>query len=277
MQKNIWQWKLGIFSLFGIVISLLFRTIFITNLPSAIAQDTRPIPTIVGRWIIKSLSGDKQATIIFTPEGKLFEIRQNQAFEVGGYQIIESSDDKFSVKINPYDVTLVFMTESKLIGLDKRNIIIDTAQYEKISNEGTIPLGIEIIRLSMLKDKTMRNEGQFYIGSLNRVQQAFYLERRRFASSFLELMSGFPSETENYSYKINLVDGFRVQTTATPKKEGLPTYIGGVFVVKTQSFPEGDTLAVLCVSQKPTKLLIAPIVTMRGQSPKCPQGYDNLP
>jgi hypothetical protein len=161
--------------------------------------------------------------------------------------------------------------------LDKRNTIIDTGQYEKITNEGTIPLGIEIITLSMLKDKATPSEGKIYMGSLNRLQQAFYLERRKFTYSFSELITGFPSETENYSYKINLIDRFRVQITAIPKKEGLLTYIGGVFVIKNQSFPEEDTLAIICGSQKPVKVLTPPIVTIREQSPKCPQGYDYLP
>jgi hypothetical protein len=91
MQKKIWLLKLlgASLAVLGLITSLDWTANNI-NLPSAIAQDTTPIPAkqdtkIVGRWIIKSLSG-RQTTIIFTPEGKLFEIRQNQAFEVGGYQ-----------------------------------------------------------------------------------------------------------------------------------------------------------------------------------------------
>jgi hypothetical protein len=45
-------------------------------------------------------------------------------------------------------------------------------------------------------------EGLTYVGSMNRTQQAYYLEKNTFAKNLKELAAGIPEETTIYSYKI---------------------------------------------------------------------------
>lgn len=88
-----------------------------------------------------------------------------------------------------------------------------------------------------------QSEAKTYVGSLNRGQQAFYLEHNKFAQDFTELGLGITEETENYSYSSALA-GDRKQAVinaACPKVSGLKGYLGIV------SFDDGDRLvATLC-------------------------------
>jgi hypothetical protein len=69
--------------------------------------------------------------------------------------------------------------------------------------------------------KARQSEARTYIGSMNRSQQAFYLERQKFAPDMPTLNSGVPYETDNYSYSINSLDSSSTQNTATPKNDDI--------------------------------------------------------
>ena len=101
-------------------------------------------------------------------------------------------------------------------------------------------------------NKAKQSEAKTYVGSMNRAQQAYYLEKNAFAGNvnFGELGLGVATQTSNYLYKINgggagttQVTNFADTVVATAP---LKTYIGGVNVGSIQATSEATTLAVLC-------------------------------
>lgn len=52
-------------------------------------------------------------------------------------------------------------------------------------------------------NKSRQSEAKTYVGSINRVQQAYFAERQQFAPNLALSAAGIPSDTENYGYGIN--------------------------------------------------------------------------
>jgi len=104
-------------------------------------------------------------------------------------------------------------------------------------------------------NKARESEAKSYVGSMNRGQQAYYLERQEFVGAepeeFGNLGLGISTATNNYSYFI--ADGGEDSTVVTnqaqPAKGALATvraYVGGVAVGEVENTGEATTLAVLC-------------------------------
>jgi hypothetical protein len=70
-----------------------------------------------------------------------------------------------------------------------------------------------------------------------------------------------------------LLGYYRVQNIAISKNNGLTTYTGAVFTTKLPNSREGDSITVLCKSNKPTRKSPPPIETKDGYPPLCPVGY----
>jgi uncharacterized protein YjbI with pentapeptide repeats len=125
----------------------------------------------------------------------------------------------------------------------------------------------------------IQTEARQYVGSMNRAEQAYYLEMGKFTGSIAELGIGIRPETENYLYRA-FVKGkgnqSRVITAGIARKDGVKSYIGLVGV-RQHSTGELLTQATLCESVQPTKLLPSREVLDRLtlQSP-CPPGYKRL-
>jgi len=143
----------------------------------------------------------------------------------------------------------------------KKDLITDIT--DKISGKASI-------------DRAKQSEAKTYVGSLNRSQEAFYLEKQQFAPNLEMLATGIPSETANYSYTINRIDPVRVQNYGIAKRDGLRTYIGGVIITKSQVSSDLTSLTTICESDQPTTSLPPPIIFIEGQSPKCPSGYSEV-
>lgn len=96
--------------------------------------------------------------------------------------------------------------------------------------------------------KAQQSEAKTYIGSLNRGQQAFFLEKGKFSSDLDALGLGISNETNNYSYLV-LPAGDNTQgvvTFAQPKDATLNAYIG------ITNFDGSTTHAIVCeVTDKP--------------------------
>ncbi|MFE1744237.1 type IV pilin-like G/H family protein [Coleofasciculus sp. H7-2] len=142
-------------------------------------------------------------------------------------------------------------------------------------------------------NKAKQSEAKQYIGSMNRSQQAYYLEKNAFvgeqATEFANLGLGIATQTTNYIYRIK---GGGVGTKAVTNQAaqvvgaGAPikAYVGGVVVGTTQGTGEATTLAILCEGKKaaiqggPTAApadVVAAVAA--GVQPICPgAGYDNL-
>lgn len=107
-------------------------------------------------------------------------------------------------------------------------------------------------------NKAKQSEAKTYIGSMNRAQQAYYLEKNNvFAdqANFGGLGLGIATNTSNYSYSINgggigvsFVSNLAAQTTGTTSP--LKGYAGGVSATTQAGTSEATTLAVLCEGDK---------------------------
>ncbi len=105
-------------------------------------------------------------------------------------------------------------------------------------------------------NKAKQSEAKTYVGSMNRAQQAFYLEKGYFAAQadFGNLGLGIATQTTNYSYKIS---GGGVGSTIVTNQGAtviatapLKTYIGGVGVVVQSGTSEATTIAISCEADK---------------------------
>ena len=117
-------------------------------------------------------------------------------------------------------------------------------------------------------NKAKQSEAKTYIGSMNRAQQAYYMENGTMATNdrFAQLGLGIKAQTNSYNYKIN--DGTPDATsgkipfaaaTATPRDTALKLYSGGVKVatIGAGANVEATTLAVLCEALLPAAAPVA--------------------
>lgn len=137
------------------------------------------------------------------------------------------------------------------------------------------------------------SEAKQYIGSMNRAQQAYYLEKGTFANfkSFNDLGLGINTETDSYSYRI-LSPMVPVQSLNESEQEStsLPTsvtmvsqkkgsyfnqYIGSVFVTKTKENNEDMTIAVICEVKGKNSLPTSMPKLVNGEA-KCPEGSEAI-
>ncbi|MDY6802574.1 MAG: type IV pilin-like G/H family protein [Cyanobacteriota bacterium] len=115
-------------------------------------------------------------------------------------------------------------------------------------------------------------EAKRYISSMNKGQQAYYIENSSFTDKIEELGLGIRNETESYRYQIKTFDDRWVVTTATPKFNDLKSYTGAVFVTLSQ----GDfiTTSIVCESDKPS--FTPPLTAWLGEEVKCVFGSSLL-
>lgn len=124
-------------------------------------------------------------------------------------------------------------------------------------------------------NKAKQSEATTYAGSVNRAQQAYYLERNHFSDVIGGLGLGIPVETDNYTYGDNSAtpvandlevinaadDAVTTSPTdlnteasggavvyATPKTATLLAYTGVTYILQDATTGENTTTAVLCTS-----------------------------
>ena len=102
-------------------------------------------------------------------------------------------------------------------------------------------------------NRARQSEATTYIGSMNRAQQAYYLERSEFTDSLGALGLGIAAETEFYNYDIDLDDSDPVVTNQAQPALGedapVKAYLGGVAVSVVDTGnddTEATTIAGLC-------------------------------
>ena len=106
------------------------------------------------------------------------------------------------------------------------------------------------------------SEAKTYVGSMNRAQQAFYLENSRFATRFRDLGLGPRDTTTGFQYSIESSTEHSFQY-AIARDNSLTSYVGAV-IIGTASNGEMTTLAILCENDRPGILRPpAPIITPR--------------
>ena len=113
-------------------------------------------------------------------------------------------------------------------------------------------------------NKARQSEAKTYVGSMNRAQQAYYLENAQFVvaqTSFEDLAMGISTQTDNYTYHIDTQNGVTKDAVQSAETTGLKgaaaadaaykAYAGGVSISQlSTSSNESSSLAVLCEGKK---------------------------
>lgn len=101
-------------------------------------------------------------------------------------------------------------------------------------------------------NKAKQSEAKTYVGSMNRAQQAYYLEKGAFTASTNELGLGIATSTANYTYSIaqsantTPSNGSVATNKATSRQVALKGYAGGVSLANVTGTTDKTTIAVLC-------------------------------
>ncbi len=98
-------------------------------------------------------------------------------------------------------------------------------------------------------NKAKQSEAKTVVGSMNRAQQAYYMENGQFAASsneFGNLGLGVATQTENYLYDLKGSGTSGVTNQAQPQRDAIKAYIGGVSLGSIAATSEATTLATLC-------------------------------
>ncbi len=104
-------------------------------------------------------------------------------------------------------------------------------------------------------NKAKQSEAKTYVGSLNRGQQAHYLEESAFTSDIDQLGISIPAATENYEYKMVVANEGETNENVFVKGESLKpalrSYGGMVSLAQVLATSEATTLAILCENDSP--------------------------
>ncbi|MCC5635094.1 prepilin-type N-terminal cleavage/methylation domain-containing protein [Nostoc sp. CHAB 5844] len=107
-------------------------------------------------------------------------------------------------------------------------------------------------------NKAKQSEARNYVGTVNRSQQAYYLEYQNFATSISQLQVGIKSQTDNFAYGISGTTGGPIQFVGRAIKGGLKSYYGVVGTTTgSTATSEALTLAIACESNAPTQVVSA--------------------
>ena len=99
-------------------------------------------------------------------------------------------------------------------------------------------------------NKAKQAEAKQYVGTLNRLQQAHYLEKSKFASDLTELANPVPEETNNYRYTI-AASPMSAINYGTSRAAALKSYVGMTAVSLVTESRDATTTAVLCEANTP--------------------------
>ena len=116
--------------------------------------------------------------------------------------------------------------------------------------------------------KARAAEAKSNVGSMNRAQQASYLENQTFTTTVSELGLSMINSTDNFNYTAKGTGGTTVALTSavtnlgTSKKTDIKSYAGGTFYIPGGTGTEGATSTILCEANNPgTSEVAAPAVT----------------
>ena len=104
--------------------------------------------------------------------------------------------------------------------------------------------------------KARQSEAKTYAGSMNRSQQAYFLEKQGFAPSLQVLSLGIPQTTSNYTYDtVGAAKGItgtaaNAISSALATDVNLKSYGGAVNLATPTGTGEATTLATLCEAEK---------------------------
>lgn len=155
---------------------------------------------------------------------------------------------------------------------------------QKASNNSSLPPNAKILPAYSSANRARNSEAKAYVGSINRAQQAHFLEKETWGKNLQELGMPIKSETENYRYSVQVNKA--IATVATKpysgigiainiglaKKPDLKSYVGVAWVQYATNSIDITSFASLCESIEPT-MTSPPLPKWDGREMKCPEGY----
>lgn len=122
-------------------------------------------------------------------------------------------------------------------------------------------------------NKAKQAEPKNYLGTVNRSQQAFFLEYQKFATDLAELQVGIKTQSENFAYKVTGTTTL-TEFRGTAIKSALKSYYGVVgTTTSTSATSESLTLAIACESSNPKTSEPTSLATSFTD---CATGYTSL-
>ncbi|MFM9264876.1 type IV pilin-like G/H family protein [Tychonema sp. BBK16] len=130
-------------------------------------------------------------------------------------------------------VFLIENTVQKI--LCQANAASTTKPANPTNNNGTLACGANTIEVSQLSPTVKASEADEIeskqsVGSMNKIQQAYYAENGKFTNSVSNLGYGIRSETANYKYSIS-TENKAVFNYGVSKQGKLKSFVGGVFLI----------------------------------------------
>lgn len=122
------------------------------------------------------------------------------------------------------------------------------------------------------QSKPRQPESHTYVGTLNKGQQVYYTENKRFGTTVQELGTGIKIFTENYNYSIAKTDSKQSVQIGVPKKDNLKSIVGIVYVVEMPGTSVGTLMGMLCESEKNSRQ-VPTLPEIINNKAKCPDGF----
>lgn len=125
-------------------------------------------------------------------------------------------------------------------------------------------------------DQLEANEGKTYVGSLNRSQQAYFLENEQFSDSVAALDLGIAEEIAAHQLQVTLLNELAVRNVASPKDSSGTTYAGFVWIV---ALDDGSSFSMAQVCEgpyspePPPRIELPPLPAMADAPFPCPAGF----
>jgi type IV pilus assembly protein PilA len=119
-------------------------------------------------------------------------------------------------------------------------------------------------------NKAKQSEAKSYVGTLVRTQQAYYLEKSEFATTFAQLAKPVAEGTTNYTYTITGggSGASTVNILGTSGKTALKSYGGGSAVLQSGAASEANSLGAVCEMNVAGVAPLTP--TFTTGTPACP-------
>ncbi len=117
-------------------------------------------------------------------------------------------------------------------------------------------------------------EAKYYVGLMNKAQQAKYAENGAFSNSINALSLGIKTHTTNYNYSIiatkNAAFSYAVSIRET---KNLTSYVGAVFLVPVSQAAKNEktTVSILCTAKSPGNTR-PPDPILQNGNPVCAAG-----
>jgi len=257
---------------------------------------------LIGKWQLKLKPEETELpsiNVVFTPEGNLYLINPTRKSGIKVEYQINSQNGQTYLDIfeNGLGSRTTFSFNAKGQLILQQLIFPGIMQYAfsvnsggnivgsillpnlflltRISTDSKLDVNIDFPIIPSQVNRARQSEGKTYVSSMNRSQQAFFIENGKFASNLVELALGISPETELYKYQVLLLDSKKgVQNIGLAKKDGLKSYTGLSYTKFIPETKEENTFALLCESIKPTRSF--PPKFNLTNSPTCPKGYVDL-